>query len=175
MGESASQIAQELDQKRADATEKIEQIEHQVTQTAEDIKESMDIRRQVEQRPLVSLGAAFMGGIVLGGLVGGDNGNSRSAASYRYEGSSSSGNSGQGGSSLMEGIRSAAKKAGLDDAINSAAAAMMANAGDRIKSTMNQAYPGFAEKYQSASHASGGVSEKARAASSTESQAGQGT
>jgi hypothetical protein len=176
MGESASQIAQELDQKRADATEKIEQIENQVTQAAEDIKETVDIRRQVEQRPLVSLGAAFIGGIVLGGLVGGDSGNGRNApAYYRYDGSSSSGSSGQGGSGLMEGIRSAAKKAGLEDAINSAAAAMMANAGDRIKSTMNQTYPGFAEKYQSASHASGGMPEKTKAASSTESQTAQAT
>jgi hypothetical protein len=168
MGESASQIAQELDQKRAEATQKIDQLEQQVAQTAEDIKETVDIRRQVEQRPLISLGAAFMGGIILGGLVGGDSGNQRGGGrGYdSYDGRSHNGSQGQG-SSLIDGLRGAAKKTGLEDAINSAAAAMMANAGDRIKSTINQNYPGFSEKYQTASHAQGGVTEKTKAATST--------
>lgn len=167
MGESASQIAQELDQKRADATDKIEKIENQVAQTAEDIKDTMDFRKHVEQRPLVSLGAAFMGGMILGGLVGGGGQRQQGARSYGHESGGYSDNGNQCGG-LIDSLRSAAKKAGLEDTINSAAAAVMANAGDRLKSTVDQSYPGLTEKYRSATQAQGGVTDKAKAAASTD-------
>src|SRR6478672_8286832 len=81
VGKSASEIGQELEQTRSDAAEKIEKIEQQVTQSAESVKESLDWRHQVEQRPLMALGTAFLGGLMLGELTNGDQ---HAAPRYSY-------------------------------------------------------------------------------------------
>jgi len=76
MGKSTSEISQELEQTRSDAAEKIGKIEEQVTQSAESVKESLDWRHQVEARPMLAVSAAFLGGMLLGGISGGGNGGS---------------------------------------------------------------------------------------------------
>lgn len=168
MGKSASQIDQELEQTRADATEKIEKIEQQVTQTAESVKESLDWRYQVEQRPLMALGIAFLGGMMLGGMTNGDQ---HGSPRYSYNGASRSsyeakGSSSQGG--MTDAVRQAARASGAEDAISSAAAALVSTAGERIKDVIDETYPGFLERYERSKTASGGVSERIRAASDEE-------
>jgi len=133
MGKSASEIDQELEQTRSDAAEKIEKIEQQVTQSAESVKQSLDWRYQVQQRPLMALGTAFLGGLMFGEVTNSDQ---HESARNRYNGDSSSsyeprGNSDQGG--VSGAVRHVARASGADDAISSAAAAMMSTAGQRIK------------------------------------------
>jgi len=170
VGKSASEISQELEQTRSDATEKIEKIEQQVTQSAESVKESLDWRHQVEQRPLIALGTAFIGGLMLGELTNGDqheapryssNGNGASRSSYESREKSS-----QGG--VTGAVRHAAQASGAEDAISSAAAALLSTAGQRIKDVIDETYPGFLERYDRSKTASGGVSERVRAASDEE-------
>jgi ElaB/YqjD/DUF883 family membrane-anchored ribosome-binding protein len=181
MGESADQIRQELDQKRADASRKIEQLEDQVTHTAEEVKqnvqETVDLRHQIEQRPLIALGTAFVGGFLLGGILGGDDDKKRqgyygygNASSYQYQGNdqgSRQQHQGESGGSISGGLKKAAKDSGLESTITNAAAAAMATASDRLKSTIDQSFPGFASKYDTAQETEGGFSEKGEAARST--------
>lgn len=169
MGKSASQIDQELEQTRSDAAEKIEKIEQQVTQSAESVKESLDWRHQVEQRPLMALGMAFLGGMMLGGMTNG--GDQHGSPRYSYNGASrssyeSNGSSSQGG--MTDAVRHAARASGADDAISSAAAALVSTAGQRIKDVIDETYPGFLERYERSKTASGGMSERVKAASEEE-------
>ncbi len=167
MGESADQIAQELERKRAEASEKIGKIEEQVSNSADQVMETVDIRHQIEQRPLVALGVAFTGGVVLGGLVGGNGDSDRSQGTRGYDPMprySMSGNNQSSG--LMSTLRQTAKNSGLEDSFNSAAAAMMASMGERLKASMESSYPGFRERFESATQTDGGVTDKAKAASS---------
>jgi hypothetical protein len=168
VGKSASEIGQELEQTRSDAAEKIEKIEQQVTQSAESVKESLDWRHQVEQRPLMALGTAFLSGLMLGELTNGDQ---HKAPQYSYNGASGNayqtrGSSSQGG--MTDAVRHAARASGADDAISSAAAALLSTAGQRIKDVIDETYPGFLERYERSKTASGGVSERIRAASDEE-------
>jgi len=170
VGKSASQIDQELEQTLSDATEKIEKIEQQVTQSAESVKESLDWRHQVEQRPLMALGTAFLGGLMLGEMTNGDQ---HKAPRYSYNGNGASGSaygtkehSSQGG--MTGAVRHAAQASGADDAISSAAAALLSTVGQRIKDVIDETYPGFLERYERSKTASGGVSERIKAASDEE-------
>lgn len=170
MGKSASEIGQELEQTRSDAAEKIEKIEQQVTQSAESVKESLDWRHQVEQRPLMALGTAFLGGLMLGELTNGDQ---HAAPRYSYNGNGASRsayesreNSSQGG--MTDAVRHAARASGADDAISSAAAALLSTAGQRIKDIIDETYPGFLERYERSKTAGGGITDRVRAATDEE-------
>jgi ElaB/YqjD/DUF883 family membrane-anchored ribosome-binding protein len=147
MGQTADQLRQEIDQKRDAAGEKIDQIESRVqdtaqaakdtvTDTIEQVKQSVDIRQQIEERPLVALGAALVGGFVLGGLVGGDKGDQQHAG--QYAGGS------PGGS--RSGLRNAAKESGLEETLSSMMTALTGMFGERIRSAVDESFPGFAEK-----------------------------
>lgn len=167
MGESADQIREELDLKREDAAQKIEQLENHVNQTAENVKQSVDLRHQIEQRPLTSLGVAFVGGFILGGVLGGDDEDHRQdyrpngdSQPYRYQGQQSR----QGGGAMKSGLKKAVKDSGLESTLTNVAAAAMATASDRLKSTIDQSFPGFAGKYDHAQETEGGMAEKGRAA-----------
>jgi len=172
MGQTADELRQEIDQKRDNASQKIDQIEQlvtgaadqvkdqvsqakeQVTQAKEQIKQTFDWRHQVEEKPLVALGAAFIGGIVLGGITGG--GDDRGSHQHHYYGQQPQGNGssqhtvnyGQAAATggVVAAVRGAAKKAGLDDTIANMADGLMATFSDRIKQIADDAFPGLADK-----------------------------
>ncbi|HYI25805.1 MAG TPA: hypothetical protein VD767_10375, partial [Thermomicrobiales bacterium] len=148
MGESTDQIRREIDQNRQSAADKIDQIQDQVTGTADQmrtnvqetaqelrsqvtgtvedtiqtVKENLDFRQVIEERPLLAVGAAFIGGFVLGGLTGGeDDHHSRGQGST----SASAMQGGSSGSSLGRGLRAAIQKSGIEDTLSSAAAAFV--------------------------------------------------
>jgi len=189
MGETADDVRQEIDNKRQDATDKIEQLEQKVTgaadqvmQTKEQVKEQVvqtkeqvvdsvmqakdqvmqfDWRQQVDQKPLVALGAAFIGGIVLCGITGGDDDRDRyrtrvtpsygSTSTYgagsNYPAIGEPGSAaGSGGGGLMASIRNAAKNSGFEDTINGMASSFMSTLSDRIKQVANDTFPGMADK-----------------------------
>lgn len=170
MGEAADQLRQEIDAKRQDATDKIEQLEqkvtgaadhvqHQVEHVREQVKETFDWRKQVEERPLVALGVAFVGGAVLGGVMGGDDGHrgsdaprySSNTVQYAQRGSSGDGAATAGvGLGLMASLRGAAKSAGLDETINNLTTSFMTTLTERIREVADQAVPGMGEKLENA-------------------------
>jgi ElaB/YqjD/DUF883 family membrane-anchored ribosome-binding protein len=156
MGQTADQLRQQVDQKRDDATQKIDQIEQQVmqgaqqvqdkfTDAAQQVKAKFDLRQQVDERPLVALGVALAGGMVLGSLMSNDDdrrphppgqGEHRPAGAY---------DGGMGGA-----IRNAARQSGLEDSIQSFANAAFAKIGERMREMSEQAFPGMLDKVQSA-------------------------
>lgn len=196
MGQSADQIRREIDQSRDSAAYKIDQLQSQVQGTAQEVKESvqgtadkvvedlkssvddtvqsvrqnLDLRHQIEQRPLVSLGIALVGGFLIGGMTSNDdhsapqhgNGYGSSQTDSGHLGNQRS--SGGQPSAVKQGIRSAVQKTGLEDTISNAAAALIGSVTDQVKSTLDQNFPGFAERMNTAQSSSGDFSTKTKEA-----------
>lgn len=192
MGKSADQIRQEIDRERADAGQKIDELEQRVQDNTEHmkqqardtaeqvrgeaqalvhdtvhtVKENMNLEEQIQERPLVAAGAALIGGFVLGSLM--DSGSGHHQTVHHYSGADVSG-SGQHtggshtGSSVANGIRSAAKKSGLEETIENAAAALLGSVTEQLKDTLNSRMPGYSEKMSTAEQQHGSFSEKAKA------------
>jgi ElaB/YqjD/DUF883 family membrane-anchored ribosome-binding protein len=164
-----------------DTTEQvIGQVKDTVEQTVESVKESIDIRQYIEQQPILSLGVALVGGFVLGGIMGGsksDHNHGHQTFSYSGGGypTSSAGASHAGpqsapsanqGSSVSSSVRAAIQKTGLEDTISSAASALIGSLTDQLKSTLDQNFPGFADKMSTAQESSKDFAGKARDAQS---------
>lgn len=189
MGQSSDQLRQEIDQHRQDAERKINDLQGQVQGTAEDLRaqargtaedvreqvqgtveetvhkvtENVDFEQFIQERPLVSLGAALVGGFVLGGLLGdGDGGGSSRAHDYTGERGGIASHSSSGGSSLGHSVRKMIRETGLEDTFNNAAAAMMGTVTEQLKQTMDRNMPGFATKMDEAKHTDGSVMDKSR-------------
>lgn len=196
MGQSSDQIRGEIDQKRSDAADKIDQLQNQVQGTAEDmraevqdtaeqvkdtaeqiidgakdtveetvdtIKEQMDLRRQIDERPLVVLGAALVGGFLLGGMGGGNGGGHHDHD--RHSNSSSMGSNGSSGF-VGTNLRSAFRQSGLDEMVENAGAAMLGSVTDQVKGMLDRNFPGMADKMQTAQRQRGSFADKAKAAQS---------
>jgi len=158
------------------AEQVIDQVKGTVDDTVESMKQSFDLKKQVEERPLVSLGVALVGGFLLGGMTGGGGG-SHQQGGYQYGGQHEGGyQSGearqysshqQSGGARASGIRSAVQKTGIEDTISNAAAALLGSVTDQLKSTLDQNFPGFADKMTTAQDSSGDFAEKSREAQSS--------
>ena len=137
-----------------------EQVSGVVDDTIQAVKQNVDVKHMIEERPLLALGAALVGGFVLGGLTsGGDDGQ------HQYQGTGTSTHaSGGSGSQLGSSLRAAIQKTGIEDTISSAAAAFVGNLGDQLKETLDRNMPGFADKMQSAQQTPGSFADKAREA-----------
>ena len=92
----------------------------------------------------MALGTAFLGGLMLGELTNGDQHaaprDSITATAPRAARTSRGENSSQGG--MTDAVRHAARASGADDAISSAAAALLSTAGQRIKDIIDETYLG---------------------------------
>lgn len=158
-------------------TEQVKQTTQQVT---EQVKANMDWRKQVEERPLVMVGAAFLGGFVLGSLTGGDDDGQRSHRSpdspgYSYGGplyGSQMGMSSQrshqppqakgmgatsamGGTGMMAGLKGMIQQSGLQDTLTNSASALINTFNDKIRTTLEEQVPGYKEKMQQQSGQNG--------------------
>lgn len=194
MGKSSDQLREEIDRQRDDAGAKIDNLQQQVesqiegtreqvVDTAEQVRdeatamvtdsvdamkqniENLDIERHVQERPLASVGAALLGGFILGAVLGGNDDHHRQSGGYSAAGSMS-GNQGHSGpdmGGMMHGIRSAAQKSGLEDTVSNAAAAMMGSVTEQIKGMLDQSFPGFSDKLDTAQNKQGSFTDKARA------------
>lgn len=193
MGQSTDQIRQEIDNNRQDAAQKIDQLQSQVLGTADEmrsnvqdtaeqmigqvkgtvdetvetVKQNLDLRKQIEERPLMSLGVALIGGFLLGGLTSGGGGHHQggyqSGGQYG-EPQRQYSSSHQSGGAMANGIRSAVQKTGIEDTISNAAAALLGSVTDQLKGTLDQNFPGFADKMTTAQKSPGDFSEKSREA-----------
>ncbi|CAN5865462.1 hypothetical protein BH20CHL4_BH20CHL4_11530 [soil metagenome] len=106
----------------------------------------LDWRRQVEARPLLSVGAAFIGGVILGGVTSGND--DREASCYQYDPSRSQYHPGERRTdrSLASAVRSAVRASGVEETLSSAVAAALTIAGQRVKEVIDEWYPGFSER-----------------------------
>jgi hypothetical protein len=141
MGETTGELRQAVDNKRDDAAQKIDQIEQKVGETTQQVKESLDWRRQVDEKPLMAVGAAFIGGMLLGGVTGGDDGNQKSSSEHWQSRKNPSG--------LGGAIRNAAKKSGFEDSLNDMATGLFGSLSSRMKEITGDKFPSLADKAQS--------------------------
>jgi len=140
MGETTGELRQAVDNKRDDAAQKIDKIEQKVGETTQQVKESLDWRRQVDEKPLMALGAAFVGGFVLGGVMGGDDDHQKSSPHWQ----TSKNRGGLGGA-----IRNAAKSSGFEDSLSEMATGLFGSLSTRMKQVAGDTLPGIADKAQS--------------------------
>jgi len=59
------------------------------------------------------------------------------------------------------------QKTGIEDTISNAAAALLGSVTDQLKNTLDQNFPGFADKMSTAQDSSGDFAEKSREAQSS--------
>ncbi len=181
MGQSSDQLRQEIDQHRHDAERKIDDLQGQVQGTTEDLRaqargtvedvreqvqgtvedtvhkvtENVDIEQFIQERPLVSLGAALIGGFVVGGMLGGGDGSRGSSRSHDYSGSSAGGSGGGSAAGAAHSLQHAYKSSGLEDTVNSGIAALMGSLTDQVKHSMDRNMPGFSQRMNTAQHTEG--------------------
>jgi len=147
------------------ATDVRDQVQGTVEDTIQTVKENVHIEQWVQERPLLSLGAALIGGFVLGGILDGSSGGGGRGSYSGSSGEGSSSYSGSSGSSSMgisDSMRNIYKSSGLEDTVNNAAAAMMGSVTEQLKQTMDRNMPGFADKMDSAKQTDGSMMDKSR-------------
>lgn len=192
MGKSSDQLRDEIDVQRADAGAKIDQLQDQiqtqmddtrqmvtdtatqvrdeaqamVTDTVDSVKQTVaefDFNRHVQERPLMSVGMAMVGGFVLGAMLGGDDSSHRQQGNGHSAEYQRSVNDYSSGTSLGQSLRQAARKSGLDDTISNAGAALMGSMTEQFKDMLDRSLPGFADKLDTARQQPGSFREKATA------------
>lgn len=151
--EMRAQVQDTADQVKDTAQQVVEGAKASVDETVESLK-NLDVRQQIEERPLVALGAALLGGFLLGGMSGGG------ANGYQSHSSGSSASSGFVGSQLKRAL----ERSGLEETIASTGAALMGTVTDQLTSVLDRNFPGMADKMQSAQHEPGSFADKAKAA-----------
>lgn len=143
MGSTASQIREELDQHRDDAAARLAELENrvggaaeqaksqveevrtQVEDAAQQVKQRLDITYQLQENPLVAVGAGLLVGFLLGGgLSGGGGGSRHSPAGY---GSPSV------GAHLQASLMRSAKSSGISDTLSAAGNALMSEVTKSVK------------------------------------------
>ena len=141
MEQKVTDTAHQVEQKVMDTRQQIEdkvmdtrqQIEDKVTDTVQQMKDKFDWRGQVEDRPLVAVGVALLGGAVLGGVLKGGDDQSHSPGAT------------SNGSGVGNAIRKAAKDSGFEDTIQQFAHAAFSNIGNQVRDTAERSLPGVAE------------------------------
>jgi regulator of protease activity HflC (stomatin/prohibitin superfamily) len=128
-------------------------------QTVKDNIENIDFQQQVQQRPLLAVGAAFIGGIVLGKMTSGDHHTQHRESAYQGYAPKSDND----GAGITGGVRQAVQRSGLDETLSNAAAALMGSVTEQLKSSLNSSFPGFADKLASAQQTGGSFADKAQA------------
>ena len=146
MEQKVTSTAQQIESKVMDTRQQIEdkvmdtrqQIEEKVTDTVQQVKEKFDWRGQVEERPLVAVGVAMLGGAILGGVL-------KDGEDEHKNSTHQIGIGGQKRSGVGNAIRSAAKDSGLEDTIQKFAHAAFSNIGNQVRDATERTFPAVAE------------------------------
>ena len=144
-----------------------------VTETVETVKQSFDVQRQIQERPLVALGAAALGGFLLGGAIGGGD-NKQHRADYSQSSNGGRTYNYQGYRSQPGPLQQAAKSAGLDNAMSAVTGALMGMAADRLRGIVDESFPDFGERLRREMNTSSGTTAGRYDPSRTGSSAGSG-
>ena len=174
MEPSTYQLRRELDQKRNELTRDVERLEAKV-------KSTFDLSTQIQERPLLSVGLALLGGFVVGRRGGGDKAESsesrhQSAVDtrlYGYGGMSTPTNHLQGQADtrahdpglidhfkdgIQESFRRGTQGSTVDGVITNMTAALTAILVTKAKEILDQNLPGFAEQYDRVAEPSNSIS-----------------
>jgi hypothetical protein len=145
MGQTTDQLRQEVDQKREDAALKIDQIQAKVEGATQQVKDTFDLRKQIEENPLLALGAALAGGFVLGGILG-----DRDERHYPHDDQSQRVPSyrAQSSSGIVDTVRKAAKSSGIEETLNTMVTSFMGALGERVKAIGEESFPGLMPRHQ---------------------------
>ena len=103
----------------------------------------MDWRHQVEERPLLAVGAALVSGMLLGGITDKDDHHASSQQSSCTQMS-------HDGGGVANAVRKAARQSGLDDSIQNFANSAFGMLGERLRQMTDRTFPGILDKVQSA-------------------------
>ena len=136
MGETPDQIERHIYEKRNELGENINELQQKV-------KTAVDWRAQFDQRPLVMVGIAFGGGLLLSMLIGGRN--SDRASSRRSRNRWRRESQGEDYRSRPEREQWEEKRSTAWDSIRDA---VIAVAGSKLSSLIEGVVPGFAEQYK---------------------------
>lgn len=163
VSDTATQVADTVTHVKDEAQAMVTDTVDSVKQTVETSLQDIDLEKMVQDRPLVAVGAAMLGGFLLGSMMGGDGGSQHQFSGSHSSGASTTG-SGSSATGLGSSLRSAAQKSGLEDTLSNAGAALVGSLTEQLKGMMDSSFPGFSEKLDSAQQQSGSFKEKATAA-----------
>lgn len=142
MAQTADEIRRELDQKRDELTRDVDRIEAKV-------KSTFDVARQFEENPLLGVGLAVLGGLLVGRLTGGgDRDRWQSHAGSRWSvtrGDASRAAAPSLMSDLAAGLQEHVRRGAggsLDTVIDTAVAAVTSLLADQAKELVGQSLSG---------------------------------
>jgi hypothetical protein len=117
-------------------------VKETVDDAKQQVKDTFDLRKQIEEKPFLALGAALAGGFILGGVLGDGDRDDRRYPRYDegprpmpYRPPQTSG--------VMDGVRKAAKSTGLEETLNTMVNSFMGQLGERVKAIGEEAFPGL--------------------------------
>lgn len=119
---------------RTAVTDTVSETMETVTETMETVKENFDLNKQVQERPLMMLGLAALGGFILGGAVGGERGQRPERHYY------------QGGQSGPNPVQQVVRKSGLDTTMSAVTGALVGMAADRLRGMVDESFPEFGQR-----------------------------
>jgi hypothetical protein len=139
MGEESRQIASDIDRQRRQLADNVGELEGRV-------KDSVNWRVQMQQRPMTMVGIAFGGGILLSTLMGGRHRStsrrSYDGGSYRARPEDQASLSGQ-----PESYATEYQKRRAANVWDNMKGALIGVAAVKFKNFLEQAIPGFTEQY----------------------------
>lgn len=141
MGETSSEIRDEIEQQRGELGEHLQGVESHA-------REAMDWRAQFNERPMTMIGLAFGGGLLASTLMGGGGSSQRQ---QKDEGASSGGQA-RGVSSSPEGREMA-------ETVDNIRGALVGLAARELRSFLSTALPGFDEEYRQSTERRGASEE----------------
>jgi uncharacterized protein YjbJ (UPF0337 family) len=146
-------IEQKLKQTTEQVTDKVDdvtgQVQEKVEQVQEKVKSATDWRQQFDQRPMLGLGIAFGGGMLLASMMGGGGGKNQDRNqgnySYGYEPQYQSGQQqSYGGSHKGTDIG----KQHMSSTMDNIKGALMGVAAAQAKSFLSDSVPSFNDEYR---------------------------
>jgi predicted dienelactone hydrolase len=129
MGEAASEVRREIEERRDDLGENLQRLESKVKRTT-------DWRAQFDQRPMMMMGVAFGGGLLLSTLAGG--GNDRDQREQQRSGDRE----------MMHSSPPSRERNEISETIDNIRGALMGLAARELRSFMATAVPGFEQEYR---------------------------
>ena len=147
--DTAQQAKETVDQTVQNAlgtvTKTVDHARDAVSGTVDQVKQAIDLKKMAEERPLLALGAALVGGFLLGGLTGGDDRHRSGSGGQQDQYGGNGGSTGhQGG--RASGLRGAAQQSGLDETIAVIGGTLMGMVSERLRSTVKESFPEFEDR-----------------------------
>jgi len=129
MGQAASELRREIEEQRDDLGENLQRLESKVKRTT-------DWRAQFDERPMMMIGMAFGGGLLLSSLAGGgkDQGQPEPRRSSSHE--------------MRDASPPSPERNEISETIDNIRGALMGLAARELRSFMATALPGFDQEYR---------------------------